>query len=77
MTEQKGKNESLRNEINGIKNDFEKYKKDLLNEEIRRKKEEEERRMKLENKARIMSDMQRRIQTYRDSKVKKKQPVTE
>ncbi len=33
--------------------------------------------MKLENKARIMSDMQRRIQTYRDSKVKKKQPVTE
>ena len=75
--EQKGKNESLRNEINGIKNDFEKYKKDLLNEEIRRKKEEEERRMKLENKARIMSDMQRRIQTYRDSKVKKKQPVTE
>ena len=75
--EQKGKNESLRNEINGIKNDFEKYKKDLLNEEIRRKKEEEERRMKLENKARIMSDMQRRIQIYRDSKIKKKQPVSE
>ena len=75
--EQKGKNESLRNEINVIKNDFEKYKKDLLNEEIRRKKEEEERRMKLENKARIMSDMQRRIQIYRDSKIKKKQPVSE
>ena len=75
--EQKGKNESLRKEINDIKIEFEKYKKDLLNEEIRRKKEEEERRMKLENKARIMSDMQRRIQIYRDSKIKKKQPVSE
>ena len=75
--EQKGKNESLRKEINDIKIEFEKYKKDLFNEEIRRKKEEEERRMKLENKARIMSDVQRRIQTYRDTKVKKKQPVPE
>ena len=69
--EQKGKNEALRNEINEIKNEFEKYKKDLILEEIKRKKEEEERRMKIENKNRVMNDLQRRIQSYRDNKVKK------
>ena len=72
-TEQKNKNELLNMQIQNIQKDFEKLLKEKEMQDLLREKYLEEQRLKNESKAKLVNDLQNRIQNYRTERLKKKE----
>ena len=72
-TEQKNKNEILNMQIQNIQKDFEKLLKEKEMQDLLREKYLEEQRLKNESKAKLVNDLQNRIQNYRTERLKKKE----
>ena len=69
-TKEKYENDVLLKEISDIKNEFESYKQSLYEEEMRRLQEEQIRKNRIENKIKLVNELQKRIKTYRNSRPK-------
>ena len=72
-TEQKNKNELLNMQLQNIQKDFEKLLKEKEMQDLLREKYLEEQRLKNESKAKLVNDLQNRIQNYRTERLKKKE----
>ena len=72
-TEQKNKNELLNMQIQNIQKDFEKLLKEKEMQDLLREKYLEEQRLKNESKAKLVNELQNRIQNYRTERLKKKE----
>ena len=70
--EQKNKNNLLNSKLAEIEEDFRNIMKERENEQSLKLKEEELKRMKLDSKAKIVSELQNRIQNYKNERLKKK-----
>ena len=69
-TKEKYENDILLKEISDIKKEFESYKQNLYEEEMRRLQEEQMRKNRIENKIKLVNELQKRIKTYRNSRPK-------
>ena len=72
-TEQRNKNELLNMQLQNIQKDFEKLLKEKEMQDLLREKYLEEQRLKNESKAKLVNDLQNRIQNYRTERLKKKE----
>ena len=68
--EQKNKNDLLCVKINEIENEFNNIKKEKMNDEYNKLKYEENKKNKNENKMKIVNELQKRIQKYREQRLK-------
>ena len=72
-TEQRNKNELLNMQLQNIQKDFEKLLKEKEMQDLLREKYLEEQRLKNESKAKLVNELQNRIQNYRTERLKKKE----
>jgi hypothetical protein len=70
-TKEKVDNDVLLKEISDIKNQFEQYKNDLYEQEMRKLQEEQIRKNRIESKIKLVNELQKRIKNYRNSRPKK------
>ena len=70
-TKEKVDNDVLLKEISDIKNQFEQYKNDLYEQEMRKLQEEQIRKNRIESKIKLVYELQKRIKNYRNSRPKK------
>ena len=70
--EQKNNNDLLATKLQEIESDFRNLMKEKENEQYLKMREDEERRMKFESKNKLVSELQNRIQNYRNQRLRKK-----
>ncbi len=70
--EQKNNNDLLATKLQEIESDFKNLMKEKENEQYLKMREDEERRMKFESKNKLVSELQNRIQNYRNQRLRKK-----
>jgi hypothetical protein len=70
-TKEKVDNDVLLKEISDIKNQFEQYKNDLYEQEMRKLQEEQIRKNRIESKIKLVNELQKRIKNYRIQDQKK------
>ena len=70
-TKEKVDNDVLLKEISDIKNQFEQYKNDLYEQEMRKLQEEQIRKNRIESKIKLVNELQKRIKNYRNSRPQK------
>ena len=70
--EQKNNNDLLSTKLQEIESDFRNLMKEKENEQYLKMREDEERRMKFESKNKLVSELQNRIQNYRNQRLRKK-----
>ena len=69
-SEEKNKNDLLCAKINEIENEFDDLRKEKMNEEYIKLKYEENKKNKNENKMKIVNELQKRIQKYREQRLR-------
>ena len=70
INEEKCKNDLLNKDLENYKNEYEKLKIDLNEEMIKKEKEDKIRKEKVQNKLKMVSDLQKKIEDFKKSRIK-------
>ena len=70
INEEKCKNDLLNKDLENYKNEYEKLKIDLNEEMIKKEKEDKIRKEKVQNKLKMVSDLQKKIEDFKRSRIK-------
>ena len=73
INEEKSKNDLLNNDLENYKNEFEKLNIDLNEEMLKKEKEDKIRKEKVQNKIKMVSDLQKKIEDFKNSRIKSKE----
>ena len=73
INEEKCKNDLLNKDLENYKNEYEKLKIDLNEEMIKKEKEDKIRKEKVQNKLKMVSDLQKKIEDFKNSRIKSKE----
>jgi hypothetical protein len=72
INEEKCKNDLLNKDLENYKNEYEKLKIDLNEEMLKKEKEDKIRKEKVQNKLKMVSDLQKKIEDFKKSRIKSK-----
>ena len=72
INEEKCKNDLLNKDLENYKNEYEKLKIDLNEEMLKKEKEDKIRKEKVQNKIKMVSDLQKKIEDFKKSRIKSK-----
>ena len=70
INEEKCKNDLLNKDLENYKNEYEKLKIDLNEEMLKKEKEDKIRKEKVQNKLKMVSDLQKKIEDFKKSRIK-------
>ena len=75
INEEKCKNDLLNKDLENYKNEYERIKIDLNEEMLKKEKEDKIRKEKTQNKLKMVSDLQKKIEDFKKNRIKSKENI--